>query len=255
MELSEREDELQKIKRYVLDITPIMYYRTNDLIHLKRVIGHFEQMIPQIKKVYGDKFNYDFARASAEVHDDPEIFTSLLGRDVTLYEKERMNEKEKKKLSDEEEKAIPKLVERYGLFFKGFDYEELLYSTKEKNKLETQIISFCDKFDGAGEAWHEIWAGNEFFVLPAGGKNAKSGGYIRRFKEFKEKYPSLNPFFEEFPEYLLNEFDFEKIPSGKKPHTIKSLKKDSGFPLYELWKKSVIKTEGVKNLVTQLEFY
>ncbi len=251
MILGEREEELERIKRYVIDIAPIMFYRTNDLIHIKRVIGHFEQMIPQIKEVYGDNFNYEFARVTAEVHDDPEILTT----DVPLYEKERMEKEELEKLSLEEDKAIEKLIKTYGLFFKGYLYEELLYSTKDKDKIETQFISFCDKFDGAGEAWHEVWAGNEFFVLPAGGKNAKTGGYIRRLKEFPKKYPEMIPFFEKFPEYLVDEFNFSSIPYKNKPHTIRSLKKDSEFPLYELWKKSVIKTEGTKNLVTQLEFY
>jgi len=251
MILGEREEELEKIKRYIIELTPVMFYRTNDLIHIKRVVGHFEQIIPKIKEVYGNNFNYEFARAAAEVHDDPEIITT----DIPLYEKELMNKEKRERLSLEEDKAIENLVERYGLFFKGYSYKELLYSTKNKDRLETQFISFCDKFDGAGEAWHEIWAGNEFFVLPAGGKDAKTGGYIRRLKEFSEKYPKMVAFFEEFPEYSVDEFNFELIPYKNKPHTIKSLKKNSGFLLYELWKKSVIKTEGTKNLVTQLEFY
>ncbi len=249
--LEEREKELEKLKRYEIYLTPIMFYRTNVLIHTKRVLGHFNQIIPQIKAIYGNDFCYEFAKAAAEVHDDPEIIT----KDIPLYNKEKMSKEEKEELSLEEEKAIEKLVERYGLFFKGYSYEELLYSAKNKDRLETQFISFCDKFDGAGEAWHEIWAGNDFFVLPAGGKDAKTGGYIRRLKEFPKKYPQMIPFFEKFPEYLVNEFNFELILYKSKTHTINSIKKDSGFPLYELWKKSVIKTEGTKNLVTQLEFY
>ena len=50
MILGEREEELEKIKRYIIELTPVMFYRTNDLIHIKRVVGHFEQIIPKIKE-------------------------------------------------------------------------------------------------------------------------------------------------------------------------------------------------------------
>jgi len=248
--LKAREEELSKIKRYLHEITPVMFYRTNDLIHAKRVRSHLEQALPDILEIYGDDFDVNFARVACEVHDDPEIITG----DVQLYEKERMSPEKLEELSIKEMHAIPLIIKKYGKTFEGHSYEELLKSTKNKDRLETQFVSFFDKFDGAGEAWHEIWAGNKFFGLPAGGKNGKSGGYIRRLNEFLIKYPKMKAFFEKFPEYIPQPFDFNKASQNKIPHTVESLKKDSGYFPYEKWKASVIKSEGTKNLTTQLEF-
>lgn len=248
--LKDRENCLIKIKRYNLDITPVMFYRTNDLIHSKRVQSHLEQAIPDLMEVYGNKFHVNYALAASEVHDDPEMITD----DIPLYNKEKMTLEELEELSKKEINAIPLLIKNYGKNFKGFSYEDLLLSTKNKNKLETQFVSFFDKLDGAGESWHEIWAGNSFFVLPAGGRDGKNGGYIRRLNEFPKKYHLMKKFFKKFPNYLPEPFDFNSVVKEGNPHSKESLQKDSGYSLYEFWKKSIIKTEGIKNLITQIEF-
>lgn len=250
LENKERENELSKIKRYTHSLFPIMFYRTNDLIHAKRVRGHLWEAIPDLRSIYGNKFDVEYALVAAEVHDDLEMITG----DFQLHDKEKMTPTELEELSKNEKNAIPLLIERYGKNINGFLYEDLLLSTKNKNKLETQFISFFDKFDGAGESWHEIWAGNPYFVLPAGGRDGKSGGYIRRLNEFPKKYPFMEEFFKQFPEYLPKPFDFNLISKNGKPHSKESLQKNSNYPLYELWKKSVIKTEGIQNIITQIEF-
>lgn len=245
-----REEALSKIKRFAHSLFPVMFYRTNDLIHSKRVLWHLEEAIPDIVSVYGNLFDVNFARTLAEVHDDVELVTG----DVQLPYKEKMTRDELNVFAEEEDEAILKLIERFSSVANGFSYEELLVAAKEKKRLEAQFVSFFDKFDGAGEAWHEIWAGNSYFVLPAGGKDGKSGGYIRRLNEFFTKYPQMKPFFEKFPEYLPKPFDFKSAAEKGKIHTIESFGKDSGFELYEVWKKNIIKHEGVHNLIKQIEF-
>ena len=227
-----------------------MFYRTNDLIHSRRVLWHLEESIPNILEVYGNKFNVDFARTLALVHDDAEI----IGGDVQLHDKEHMTPEESRALARKERAIIPEMVKRYNPVANGFSYKRLLTTAKNKGNLEAQFVSFFDKFDGGGEAWHEIWAGNSCFLLPGGGNNGHSGGYVRRLNDFPNKYPDMKRFFEHFPQYLPGSFDFRSVAESSKPHTTESLQKDSGYPPYERWKRTIMKYEGTNLLVTQLEF-
>jgi len=244
-----REEALRKIPRYVHYITPRMAYRTNDLTHSRRVLWHLEEALPNILAVYGADFNTEFARTLALVHDDVEIVTG----DVQLHDKERMTPKESEKLAKLEREAIQKIVDLYGSVANGHDYRQLLIAAKEKNCIEAQFVSFFDKFDGAGEAWHEVWAGNELFLLPAGGNDNQSGGYVRRLNEFPTKYPVMTDFFKLFPEYLPHPFDFKETAKIGRLHTPESLERDSEYPPYERWKRTIINREGKKLLTTIVE--
>lgn len=245
-----REEALGNIDRYIHEITPVMFYRSNDLVHSRRVLWHLEAALPDIKEVYGDSFDEGFARTLAYVHDDGEIITG----DVQLHDKEHMSERGLELLKEEEKLAIPQMVEKYGKVANGYDYGELLVAAKEKNRLEAWFVSFFDKFDGGGEAWHEIWAGNSYFCLPAGGNDGQKEGYVRRLREFPEKYPDMKKFFNKFPEYLPEPFDFKSIAEKNLPHTKVSLLKNSGYSPYERWKKTIIKNEGFDRLINQIEF-
>ena len=244
-----REEALAEIKRYIHFITPIMFYRTNDLIHSRRVLWHLENAMPDILQVHPD-FNIEFSRTLALVHDDVEIITG----DVQLHDKETMPKDQLEELASEERNAIPKIVGMYNPTANGYCYEELLTVAKEKTRLEAQFISFLDKFDGGGEAWHEVWAGNHNFLLPAGGHDGQKGGYVGRLNRFPEKYPDMKPFLERFPEYLPKPFDFKSKADQGEPHTTSSLERDSGYALYERWRRTIIKKEGTDLLTTQLEY-
>jgi len=209
-----------------------------------------EEAIPDIVNVYGGDFDIGFARTLALVHDDVEILTG----DVQLYDKEHMGQDELEALAREENNAIPKMVTRYNAIANGYAYDELLTAAKAKNRLEAQLVSFFDKFDGGGEAWHEIWAGNHNFLRPAGGDSGHNGGYVRQLNEFPSKYPALGTFFAEFPDYLPAPFDFKSAAEQGLLHTEFSFGQDSGYAPYERWKKTVMKREGVDLLVRQVEF-
>ena len=82
------------------------------------------------------------------------------------------------------------------------------------------MVSYCDKFDGFGEAMHEVWAGNKAFCRPAGGSEAR-GGYVRRLWEFPDKYPQLAALLsQEHPMFRPQRIDFEAIAKNGKYHTI-----------------------------------
>src|SRR3989338_3992830 len=146
------------------------------------------------------------------------------------------------------------MVKMYRPIANWYDYAELLSAAKEKSRLEAQFVSFCDKLDGGGEAWHEIWAGNSFFLRPAGGDDGIHGGYVRRLNEFPTKYPAMKHFFTLFSHYLPEPFDFKSVAKRGKLHTAASLEEDSGYPLYERWKRTIMKREGIEILVTPVEF-
>lgn len=225
-----------------------MFYRTDDFIHSQRVLWHLEEALPDIQLVYGDAFDTDFARILALVHDDAEIITG----DVQLYDKERMEHEELQALAQQEKAAIPKMVQKYGALAQGYDYGKLLLAAKEKEVLEAQFVSFFDKFDGAGEAWHEVMAGNSDFLIPAC-EHKRDGGYVRRLREFTKKYPAMTAFFERFPQYIPEPFDFTSAVGQGRPHTADSLQNDSGYPPYERWKRTIMKREGVSLLVAKVE--
>ena len=194
-----REEGLRSRLRYQTDFTDVMYYRTNDLIHARRVLSHLETALYDIQLVYGTSFDTNFARTFALVHDDAEIIT----KDISLHDKEQMTPAEKEEHKRKELAAIETLAQRYPEKANGYDYRDLLLAALHKDRLEAQLVSLFDKHDGFGEACHEVWAGNSRFVRAAGGiKDGKTGSYVRRINEFPTKYPAMKPFFQQFPHYL-----------------------------------------------------
>ena len=243
-----REEELERIKRYIHPITRVMFYRTNNLIHSRRVLWHLEKAIDDILDVFPG-FDVEFTRTLALVHDDVEIITG----DVKLHDKEHMSPEELEELTRREMEAISILVDRYSRFANGYGYESLLLTAKNKDRLESQTVSFFDKFDAGGEAWHEVCAGNRMFLRPAGGLVGE-GGYVRRLMEFPDKYPNLIAFFSRFPDYLPKPFDFASLADKGRLHTKESLEEDSGYAPYERWKKTIMQREEVELMTTQVEY-
>ena len=245
---SGREEKLAAIKRYVCADQAVMFYRTNDLVHSRRVLWHLEAALPDIATVYGNRFRADFASVLALVHDDAEI----LNGDVQLHHKEQMTAAERVDLEQKERAAIERMTLEFTPTINGFSYRDLLLAAKDKPCLEAQFVSFFDKMDGAGEAWHEVFAGNPYFLRPAGGQGTDQG-YVRRLNSFPQKYPQMQPFFQQFPNYLPQSFDFAAAVARGRPHAIISLQQDSGYPPYERWKRTVMEREGLDLLVTQVE--
>lgn len=236
-----RTDALRAITRYDDPYYPFMHYRTNDYLHSQRVLFHLEEILPLVEATYGNAFDIPFARTLALVHDDVEIITG----DVQLYKKEQMADEERNTLKEKEKQAIPILVERFSSIANGFSYADLLCAAKEKTRLEAQVVSYCDKFDGFGEAMHEIWAGNKAFCRPAGGTGA-NGGYIRRLGAFPELYPQLVVLLsQEHPLFHPKMIDFAAIAKKGTYHTIPSVLKPTGYAPYDCWKKTVAQREGV----------
>ncbi len=244
-----REVKLKAILRYVDQHTHTMFYRTNDWLHSWRVLAHLESIIPLALDVYPG-FSPEFARRIAITHDDPEIVTG----DVQLYRKEQMTEGEQRVLQEREAAAVEQLCARFPFSIDAYPYQELLIAAKEKKSLEAQIVSYCDKFDGFGEALHEVFAGNRCFLRPVEGTN-KDWGYIGRLGEFQKKYPTLQELLSlAHPMFAPPRIDFEPIVAVGNPHTAVSVVTPTGYAPYDCWKANVIRSEGIHSLINQKEF-
>lgn len=245
-----REENLIKIKRY--HKFKVMFYRTNNLIHSKRVLFLLEEILPIIKSLYHD-FDEKKARLIALHHDDYEIV--LEGGDIPLQYKLMMNEEELSSLLQKELLAIDMLVKSYPKKIKGYEYKQLLLHAVFKDCIEAQVISLVDKIDGYCEAIHEVLAGNVVFLEPIINYNLKT------FNNLIGKYPLITEVFELKDDWFdyrivvdLKEF-FEDGLIGTKPHTIETIKKKTIIPQYEKWKEITIKNSGIEPLIKQIEFH
>jgi len=229
----------------------IMFYRSNLWLHSQRVLGHVSYIAPTLEVAYGNKFDMRKARAIAAVHDDYELIVG----DILLQEKEAMSPDEEKILREKEIMAARKMVERYGETVDGYSYFELMLAAIDKNCLEAKVVSLCDKFDAGGEAWHEVHAGNNYFLKPAGGKNRRNGGYVSRIRARFEDFPELIPLLDYKSDmFWPRERDWDEVCWNGGLHTEKTIMEDSGYPPYEHWKKSVAKSTSNFHLVHQVEF-
>lgn len=243
-----REEALKNIKRYVDELTSIMYYRTTDWQHSWRVSWHVEQIIPLTHQVYPG-FNGELARRLALVHDDLEMITG----DVQLYRKEQMSRDELQQLRQKEQDAIAQVAARFPFSIDGYPYREMLQMVLDKKCLEAQVVSYCDKFDGFGEALHEVFAGNPRFLRPVQG-NDKTRGYIGRLKEFEQKYPELQPLLrQDHPLFSPSRINFDQIAIEGKPFTRESIVGRTGYAPYDWWKFNIISKGGINDLVEQKE--
>ncbi|MFA6251102.1 MAG: YfbR-like 5'-deoxynucleotidase [Candidatus Paceibacterota bacterium] len=243
-----REGNLKKIKRY--GKFSVMFYRTDLSIYSKRVSALLEVIIPFVKNLYPD-FDIKKAKLIAKYHDDFE--TVLKGGDISLQLKLMMNESEMSELKRKEVLAVDQISTLYPQRIRGYNYKQLLLHVVFKDCIEAQAVSFVDKIDGYCEAIHEILAGNVIFVEPV------INYYSKTFNDLPGHFPLIKKVFLidndlfSFPVVDLIEF-FQGGKIGSHPHDPASIRRKTGIPHYEVWKKVTIKKIGIEQLITQLEF-
>jgi hypothetical protein len=244
-----REQDLRDIKRY--SKFTVMFYRTNDLIHSKRVKTLLEEILPFAKDLYPE-IDVRKARIIAKHHDDYEI--TLEDGDIPLQLKLMMDEREQNVLIQKEIYAVERLSKFYPKKINGYIYKQILLHSIFKDCIEAQLVSFVDKIDGYCEAIHEVLAGNTIFLEPIINYNLKT------FNILKEKYPLIKKIFDlknvwfDFHVIDLKVF-FENGDIGSSTYTEKTIKKETYILQYEKWKKLTIKNFGVQQLINQVEFH
>jgi len=239
-----REERLQSIIRFNDPTFSVMFYRTNLLIHSSRVYVILEDLIPELVLAYGLILNVKKMLLLALVHDDAEIITG----DIQLYRKEQMSPAELADIAAAEAIAIEKLVARWPSHIEEFSYRELLYHALRKDCLEAQLVSYADKVDGFCESLHELHAGNERFTRPV-------NLYVRRLKEFSEKFPILRKILSGKHSLLQTpiHIDAARIIAEAKYHTQESITKRTCSPHYDRWRELTVTHFGINALINKKE--
>ena len=153
-----REDDLKKVKRYHTML--VMFYRTDLLIHTRRVKFMLESFLPVVMELYPD-FDAEKARRIAIYHDDYEL--QPIG-DIPLQLKLKMNGHQMSELEEREIAAAEAMAHDYPKKVGGYKYLQLLLHAVRKDCREAQLVSLADKYDGYCEALHEVLAGNLVFL-------------------------------------------------------------------------------------------
>jgi 5'-deoxynucleotidase YfbR-like HD superfamily hydrolase len=243
--LSWREGGMKSIKRY--DGKRPMYYRSDLWIHGDRVAWLVDEISPFVSKVF---HTYDplKARVLALTHDDAELITG----DIQLNEKMRMTPEETADLQRKEAEAIEILCGIAPEFIFGYSYRRLLTHAMNKDCLEAQVVSFCDKLDaGIGESLHEIFAGNVRF-------SRICYNYENILLKIGDKFPDLRRLFM-YDHPLLRvpvHGDYVALAHGGSPHTPLPLRRRTRIPHYNFWRDLTLDhmgEEGVEVLTKMQE--
>lgn len=239
-----REKSLKKIWRY--NNFSDFYYRSNDFQHTLRVfyiINYFESDIKFIFKW----IDFKKLQIMSLVHDDVEI----LIWDFQAWNKLKMKKEELLELDNIELLGIEKICKTNPKNIEWYNYKELLLEVFYKNTIISQIVKLFDHLDAFWEALNEYFAWN---IWPT--KNIKNkywkivlpyDYYIDRIKDHSKKYPLLDELFslDKIPFNLnIPRIDFENLVNNYSPHTNESIKIDTWYEFYELWKNVI--TSNIK---------
>ena len=231
---SGRDDELLKVKRYA-EIAP-MFYRSDLLIHSRRVHAMLEFLWPIIEKTYPGKVDREKLLTLALVHDDAEVVTG----DIQLIHKMYMSKDELAAVEEDEAKGIQTLIVRWPKQINGFSYEALLLHALNKDCLEAHLVSIIDKIDASCEALHELFAGNKEFIPAVETYEDQIPATIAKFPQLSALTSQDIPLFEQL--CVLGKKD---IAFSGHLHTKNSLGYVTGVPQYDMWKEIILEAFGV----------
>lgn len=247
-----RAADLQAVVRY--HIYPVMMYRTNLLIHSRRVAWIMDELAPVAKRVFG-RYDARRARMMTLVHDDAEI---VMG-DVQAGNKGNMTKAQLAEVDEMEARAIDVITARFPKTVAGYNYRELQEEAAAHDTVESQVLQFADKFDAIGEALHEVFAGNTVFVTHITNQFGKIPTpvqyYLAWFKRYPDKFPQMKPLLESGEPMLqpMPDLDYTLVAHQGRRHTPGSFRSSSGYRPYDLWKQVTLKYAGTKELKLALE--
>ena len=248
--IENHEKDLESIKRY--GKFKVMFYRTNLLIHTKRIRAIIESLLPFLLEIYPD-LDVELMFLFVDHHDDPEIITG----DYPLQLKLLMNEEEQERLKKEEVDAVNVLAKDYPKKIKGYNYKEFMMRVMQKNCVESQIVSFVDKVDGYCEALHELLAGNNVFLEPIWNyphETFNKHALVQKYPLLEKILNSNNYFFKTKMVFDIKDF-YKSGTIGAIPHNEETINRFVGFGHYQTWRDISIDTFGKSVLIEQKEFF
>lgn len=251
-----RTEELRRITRYSL--YPVMFYRSDLLIHSARVWWIIRELNPFAAEAFGGRYDPRRAELLALVHDDAEI---IMG-DIQAGNKSKMTKQQLEEVASLEEEATRQISRRFPKTIAGYNYQQLLKEAYTHASLEAQVLQYADKFDGLGEALHELYAGNQSWtvnVVNQYGRIPLPTDYYRvYFERFLDKYPDMKPMLAlDCPWFRqIKVVDAKTIASIHSLHTADSIRQPSGCQPYDLWRETHFKyasSQEMDRLYIQVE--
>lgn len=222
-----RKKALQNINRYMgkYPIVP-MFYRTNVFLHSERV-AHLVKSVSNIASyIFEAEFNPELAYLIAKTHDDTEIGNG----DITLIEKQKFSAKDWRKYHEGEVKALEKQSESWPKYVAGYQYIHLIFRYIHMDTPIEKVVALCDKLDGLNECKHEVFAGNKKFIKPV--KNYEFVlNEMSRDDDIAKILNTTHPLFE-----LERDYSLDYLSSNARPHTLKSVMRQTRDPSYNFWK-------------------
>ena len=240
----EKRVALKQVWRY--HIYDDVWYRSNVWDHGVRIFYLLTSCQTEIMQVFP---HLDFKKVQilALVHDDVEILTW----DVQAGNKQNMSPEQVAQVDKSEEQAIEKLREISPKNVEGYNYGDLLFEVYKKETREAQLLKFFDHLDAFGDALHEFFAGNDNTMLTwvenqYGKTKTPLDYYIERYAEPEKYYPLMKDiFYKKFEKYTpfelgFERWNFEQEVTHYHPHTEESIVQDSGYEIYNWWKRVVL---------------
>jgi 5'-deoxynucleotidase YfbR-like HD superfamily hydrolase len=219
-----RTQDLRAIVRY--NLYPVMFYRTNLLLHSQRVAWIMDELNLTAERVFGAGYDTRRARVLSLVHDDAEI---VMG-DIQAGNKGNMTATQLAEVDD-------------------FTHESL----------ESQVVQFADKFDAFGEALHEVFAGNRCFVTNVVNEYGRIPTpveyYLAWFPRYLEKFPKMAPLLASENELVRTFPDIDWVAEAERGslHDEQSFRRPSGYWPYDLWKQITLKNADGQQMRAVLE--
>lgn len=250
-DFKDRDKYLHLVTRY--SMYDVMLYRTNLYTHSHRTAAIVRAINPTALTILS---GYDPRKAEllALVHDDAEI---IFG-DVQAGNKSKMTPKQLLEVQRQEARAIKKIAEQFPKYIDRYVYERLLEEAADHSSLEAQVVSYADKYDALGEAYHEAFAGNYYFVTNVVNEYGKIPTpfeyYESYFGTFLDKFPALAPLLSaRHPIFVpVQTQGCQSVVVNAVPHTDASLRKTTGQHHYDVWKQIILSDtnpEVVDNMI------
>ncbi|MDP3881479.1 MAG: HD domain-containing protein [Nanoarchaeota archaeon] len=251
-----RKEALRRIKRWNTPVVGPPYYSHDLEMHGTELLYLIEELTPVILSAL-PSFDLERARVLALVHDDPE--TESERGDVVFSVKLNMSDDEKRILEAEEEKAIGTLGKKWPSKVAGFDYVGLLHEAKNKQTVESQLLSYLDKYSALCESLHELFAGNSAFHKGWQTERNRPPVAGTNMADLISKYTLIAPFFQTGHAVVApyQKPDVAHFLEVGRPYTKDSILFPTGFKHYDFWKFTILKRgreEALRWLTEQREF-
>lgn len=235
-----RENDLRTLQRY--DLYPVMLYRTNLFTHSHRTAALVRALNPLAQQIFGTQYDPKRAEILALVHDDAE----LVFGDIQAGNKSKMTAAQLREVEDAERAAIYERAAQSPRKVGGYLYIDLLADAMDHMTLESQVVSYADKYDALGEALHEVYAGNPHFTVNVVNEYGRIPTppeyYYEYFQKFPGKFPDLEPMLALSSPMLepVTLQDYSQVVIGRQPHDQESIRQPVGDHHYDTWKRIII---------------